>query len=34
VLNLTDPGYEGWILIVTLSLVPLLIGQIFNRFLS
>jgi Ca2+-transporting ATPase len=34
VLNLTDPGHKGWLLIISLSLAPLFIGQIFNRFLS
>ncbi|RJP16051.1 MAG: cation-transporting P-type ATPase [Candidatus Abyssobacteria bacterium SURF_5] len=32
VLNLTDPGQKGWALIVGMSLVPLVIGQLFNRF--
>lgn len=34
VLHLTDPGHRGWLLIIGLSLVPLVLGQIFNRFLS
>jgi Ca2+-transporting ATPase len=34
VLHLTVPDYRGWILIIGMSLLPLIIGQIFNRFLS
>ncbi len=33
VLHLTAPDYKEWLLIVGMSLVPLVIGQVFKRFL-
>ncbi len=30
VLQLTDPGYNGWVLVLIMSLIPAVVGQIFK----
>jgi len=32
VLKTVDPGFEGWVLILSMSLIPLIIGQIWKSF--
>jgi len=32
VLKVVDPGFKGWIVIIVMSLIPLVIGQILARF--
>jgi len=31
-LSLQNPGVEGWLLVITASLAPMLIGQILKEF--